>query len=141
MPGDPSISEAMGLIEELRRGVKHAHDRIDALELRTAGQSERPPAPPDPALQALKVAMVAMFKAATGYGYVFDGAKDAFAIKRLIRMGDQPAVLQRWRANLMLGDRFPGTKSIAVFSTRFNSYVPAKPPAARSPMATQDPYK
>lgn len=130
-------------IDRLEKKLEHAYDRIDALELRTAGMNTHKPAPPpqpDAELQALKVAMLTAFKAVTGYAYAFDGAKDAMALKRLVKMANLGEVTQRWRSCLGLGDRYPGTRSIAVFAARFNNFAPAKPAAKPAATLKTDPY-
>lgn len=126
--------------EELAKRLSHALDRIDALELRTAGMNTHAPKPPaDPNLDLLKRALTTMFKSLTGADYVFDGAKDGAAVKRLVKMGEVPAVLQRWRTCLQMR-QFPGCRSIAVFASRFNEYVPAQQPHAPQKTAAPDLY-
>lgn len=146
MSEDPSVEQRLAVLESQ---LRHAQDRIDALELRTAGMGTHAPRPPaDPNLDALKRAMTTMFKTVTGADYVFDGAKDGAAVKRLVTISKpllptpMDAVLARWRTCLLM-QRFPATRSIAVFASRFNEFVPAAPrhePPKPQATGVADPY-
>lgn len=86
--------------------------------------------------------MVAIFKRVTGADYVFDGAKDAQAVQRLVRLRfeDREELLARWEQAIKLAG-YPGTKSIAVFAMRVNEYGTAgakKQPISAPPVG--DPY-
>ncbi len=88
----------------------------------------------------LRNALVATFKRVTGREYVFDGAKDAAAVKKLVNLrADLRDQLQdRWEQCLRM-KHFPGTQSLAQFVTRINSFG-EKATVVSLPIASGDPY-
>jgi len=98
---------------------------------------------PKDANRELSDQLVEVFERVAGQKYAFDGAKDAQAVQRLVRLRfeDREELLARWEQALKLA-AYPGTKSIAVFATRVNEYGTAaakKQPIAAPPAG--DPYR
>lgn len=94
---------------------------------------------PEDTTRELSDQLVAIFKKTTGVEYVFEGAKDALAVQRLLRLRlERRLLLARWEEAVTLKS-YPGTRSIAIFATRVNEYGKA----ARAPIAAPpagDPY-
>lgn len=72
---------------------------------------------------ALRESLVARYAAVTGKKYIFDGAKDAAAVKRLFKLKPElyPELLDRWEECLRL-KAYPGTQSLAQFASRANEF-------------------
>lgn len=92
----------------------------------------------------LRDQLVERFEKVTGKKYVFDGAKDAAAVKRLLALKFElrEELLSRWEECITTRG-FPGTHSLAVFATRVNSFGSAQRSAVGSaigPTPSGDPY-
>ena len=86
----------------------------------------------------LRDALVERFEAKTGRKYVFDGVKDAAAVKRLSSASlPISAIVDRWE-ECFTTTGFPGTQSIAQFAMRLNSF--GKKSVATPPTPDGDPY-
>ncbi len=89
----------------------------------------------------LRNELVATFERVTGRKYVFDGAKDAAAVKKLLNLRAdlraQP-LQDRWEECLRKKN-FPGTQSLAQFVTRINSFG-EKANVVPLPTVVGDPY-
>jgi hypothetical protein len=109
------------------------------LDLVAAGEADgfQTPIPRD--TTALRGQLVAMFERITGRKYVFEAAKDAMAMKRLVdyRVSDEE-VCARWSSALRMRG-YPGTTSLAVFAKNFNAY-PGGAPHPAAPPVDGDPY-
>ncbi len=90
----------------------------------------------------LRDALVATFARVTGRDYVFDGAKDASAVKKLLTLrADLRAkpLQDRWEECLRKKG-FPGTQSLAQFAGRINSFGAKADVVVALPIASGDPY-
>ncbi len=90
----------------------------------------------------LRNALVATFGKVTGRDYLFDGAKDAAAVKKLLNLRadlrGQP-LQDRWEECLRRKN-FPGTQSLAQFVVRINSFGEKAASIVALPTASGDPY-
>lgn len=81
---------------------------------------------PDPyaaARKALSDELVERFEKVTGRKYVFEGSRDGAALKKLLMLQSalRGELMERWEECLKMKG-FPGTASLAVFTTRINSF-------------------
>jgi len=74
---------------------------------------------------AIRDELVATFERVTGRKYVFEGARDMAAVKKLatLKFELRGEIQTRWEECLKK-QGFPGTQSIALFVTRINSFGP-----------------
>lgn len=131
-------------LEAIRSELMAMRKRIDVLLEQPLVLKFHPPTPIETASPAFRVfsdALVETFARVTGRSYVFDGAKDAQAIKRLIKTKiAMPLLVGRWETCL----RTPapaGTHSIAVFAARVNGFSDAVPGEMRKVANDFDPYR
>lgn len=90
-------------------------------------------------LIALRAELVARFLVVTGKVYIFDGAKDASAVKRLhlLKPELRTELLARWEECLRM-KAFPGCQSLALFASRVNSFGQTAKPVVAAVVG--DPY-
>lgn len=71
----------------------------------------------------LREALVGRFLSVTGKKYVFEGAKDAAAVKRMFKLKFElrGELMDRWEQCLRMPS-YPGTQSLAIFVSRINSF-------------------
>jgi hypothetical protein len=82
-------------------------------------------AKPDPRHAPLVVALTAAFEAECGEAYVFAGAKDAMAVRRLLHAcADDAEIVRRFRAALVHEKDFHRVSTIAAFAAKWNEYAP-----------------
>lgn len=137
------VSNLEGLVIDLTAALKRFHkqnaERVARLDLFTAPIASPNPVPAvESMFVRLRDALVARFESKTGRKYVFDGVKDAAAVKRL---SSAPipvlAIVDRWE-ECFTTTGFPGTQSIAQFAMRLNSF--GKKSVATPPTPDGDPY-
>lgn len=134
------VAALEGLVEELLSVLRKHVGRVAQPDL-------LPPTPaPDPgaSLVALRDALVATFERVTGRKYVFEGVKDAQAVKRLnavVTTGGLGivAMCDRFEECLRMPS-YPGSTSIAVFAMRLNSFGTKVVAPALYPATKEDPY-
>lgn len=143
---DEDLRQRVAALESLAADLESAFKKYRRLgNSMTVGHQllVQPPTPPTKDVnRELSDQLVEVFERVTGQKYAFDGAKDAQAVQRLVRLRfeDREELLARWEQALKL-TAYPGTKSIAVFATRVNEYGTAaakKQPIAAPPAG--DPY-
>ncbi len=143
----------MGTNDGLERRVAELEEFVDDLQAFIASWAgkRKPPkqatlipvevkAANSDAIIHLRNALVERFERVTGKKYVFDGAKDAAAVKRLVFVNLlRDDVLSRWEEAFTA--KFRGAQSIALFASRINEY--GKKTAAAEPLRApvkDDPY-
>lgn len=147
MPTDEehaALKQRVAALEDLAAGMRALLQSFARTQLSTA-QHDLLPAVVDGTagsqMVLLRNELVATFERVTGKQYVFEGAKDAAAVKRLLAL--QPALRAelraRWEECLRMKG-YPGTTSLAIFVSRINAFgkapLPTTPPAA----IAGDPY-
>lgn len=80
----------------------------------------------DPRFAPVKAMLVRVFEELRGCKYLFSGAKDSEAIKRMLPVGDDAEIELRWRFGLR-AKGFDRCESIAELSAKWNRYTTGPP--------------
>lgn len=120
---EASVKSLVEIVENLRRQLEElrAARKQRPLGLKGISNSKSGAAPIAITLYTAK--LVETYQRTMGTKYIFDGAKDATAVKKLMASGLEPAVvLERWV--YALRERRCG--GLFQFALNLNSYVPSK---------------
>lgn len=88
--------------------------------------------PRDPRHAPLVGKLVALFVELRKAKYGFNGGADAKAVERLLALGTDEEILERWRTALTL-KRYPGCASLTAFAKNWNEFAGTGPPSTADP--------